>query len=90
MKDYSDKWWFPVLCDYEWFKKIREDYPENADESDDFLIDYYNDGRKYSVTWDHVGDAYADYEELADAFFELLEELEKKGNQHLEDQKKRV
>lgn len=36
------------------------------------LHDYYNHGKKYSTTWDHVGDAYAEYEKLADAYLALL------------------
>ena len=85
MKDYSDKWWFPVLCDEKWYKRIREDYPEMAHESDEYLHDYYNDQRKYSILWDHVGEAYAEYEKLADAYLELLNEVKKAGKQHLED-----
>lgn len=65
------KWWQPVLTDDEWLARIREDYPENAAESDDWLRDNYADGQKYAVTWDHLGDAYANWEELADAYLEL-------------------
>ena len=88
MKDYSDKWWFPVRCNDAYFNRLRKDYPETAEYSDEYLHEYYNGSRKYSITWDHLGDAYAEYEELVDAFFELLDEAEKEGNQPLEEPKK--
>ena len=69
----SDKpYWFPELCDEAYFKRLREDYPDKAEMSDEELHDYYNEGRKYAVTWDHVGDAYEEYENLADAFLGLV------------------
>jgi len=69
----SDKeWWFPEICDDEYFKRLRLDYPNRADWSDEMLHDYFAEGRKYSITWDHVGDAYGEYEKLADAYLELL------------------
>ena len=67
----NKEWWEPTLTDAAWLARIREDYPNNADESDDWLRDYYADGRKYAVTWDHVGDAYDDWEMLADAYLKL-------------------
>lgn len=68
----NDKpWWFPKICDKTYFDRLREDYPDNAHMTDDELSDYYNNGRKYSITWDHVGDAYAEYEKLADAYLLL-------------------
>jgi hypothetical protein len=71
----SDKpWWFPVLCDENYYKQLRDDYPESAGMSDDELHEDYADGRKYAVTWDHTGDAYDEYEKLADAYIELLKE----------------
>ena len=69
-------WWYPVLCDEAWCKRIREDYPENAHMDDDELRDYYNDGRKYQITWDHIGDAYEDWEPLAEAFLALQKDDE--------------
>lgn len=36
-------------------------YPQLDDGSDE-------GGRKYRVLWDHIGDAYGDYEPLADAY----------------------
>jgi len=68
------EWWFPVLCDEEHFARLREDYPENAHITDEELHDHYDHGKKYSTAWDHVGDAYVEYEELADAYLALLAE----------------
>jgi hypothetical protein len=66
-------WWFPVVCDTEHFKLLREDYPEDTEgKSDEEIHDYYDDGKKYSVTWGHIGDAYEEYEKLADAYLQLL------------------
>ena len=66
-------WWFPVLADDAWVARIREDYPEHtANMDDDDVRHEYAEGRKYAALWDHTGDAYADYEKLADAYLELL------------------
>lgn len=74
----SDKpWWWPVLANAAYFARLREDYPEHTDEDDDWLHQHYGEGRKYPVTWDHVGDAYAEYEELVDAFFTQEQQLTK-------------
>ena len=69
----SGPWWWPRLTDGAWLARIREDYPEEAHRSDEGLRDYYADGRKYDVLWDHVGDAYEQFEPLADAALEMLE-----------------
>lgn len=77
----KESWCYPVICDAAYFARLRDDYPENAYMDDDGLHEYYNDGRKYSITWDHIGDAYEEYEPLADAFFE-----QEKRIKELEDQ----
>jgi len=65
-------WWFPVKVDAAYFARLRADYPEGVGGmDDDELHEHYGGGRKYPVTWDHVGDAYAEYEKVADAFFAL-------------------
>ena len=75
----ENPWWFPVLCDEAYFARLREDYPENADWSDDELHSYYNDSRKYQCLWDHTGDAYEEWEPLADAYLALVQQrLEQK------------
>lgn len=43
-------------------------FPERSNEEDEELT-----GRKYSDTWDHLGDARDEYEKLADAYLALLE-----------------
>lgn len=70
-------WWFPELCDKSYFDRLREDYEEASGKGDEQLLDEYNDGRKYSVTWDHIGDAYAQYEPMADCFLQMHAALEK-------------
>ena len=74
-------WWWPEITDAEWIARIRSDYPEDTEDLDDDTIrEEYADGRKYAVTWDHIGDAYGDWERLADAFLALLSEREKGGD----------
>ena len=76
MMDKADEkpWWFPRVVDQEYFDELREDYPDKAHWTNEELDDYFNEyGRKYSITWDHVGDAYEEYEELADAYLKLLD-----------------
>lgn len=66
------EWWEPELTDAAWCARIREDYPEKAaDMSDEEIRDYYADGQKYATTWDHTGDAYEQFEKLADAYLAL-------------------
>lgn len=70
---YEKEWWFPERADTkEYCQRLREDYPEEAHMDDETLMEHFNESRRYSVTWDHIGDAYAEYEKLADAFLELL------------------
>lgn len=66
-------WWFPVLADAAWCARLRTDYPEATEGMDDeALRDEYAHGWKYADTWDHLGDARAEYEKLADAYLALL------------------
>lgn len=66
-------WWFPELADATYFARLREDYPDKAGWTDDELNDHFNEGgQKYVDTWDHLGDARAQFEALADAYLELL------------------
>lgn len=65
-------WWFPQLADAAWCARIRSEYPEAASLDDDEIRDEYADGWKYADTWDHLGEARAEYEKLADAYLELL------------------
>lgn len=73
-------WWWPVPMDDEWRDYIRHEYysVRGAEEVSDEQIDYiYGNGSKYVDVWDHLGDARASYEKLADAFFKLLNETGK-------------
>jgi len=62
------EWWFPKLTDSAWCQEKRSDYPDYAHLDDDALREKYAKGRKYQVLWDHLGDAYEEWEKLADAF----------------------
>jgi hypothetical protein len=73
--------WWPVRMDKEYLDRLRVDYPENASMSDEDLIDYYGEGWvNFSDTWDHLGDARAEYEKLAEAFLQLVSETGKSPN----------
>ena len=71
----KDQWWFPVLIDEDHIAQLRQDYPEHAGKTDEELIDYFDNHQKYSTTWDHVGDAYEEYEPLADSYLEALKHI---------------
>jgi len=74
-------WWFPVLVNDAYIARLRKDYPDVTKNLDNAEVhDKYCDGRKYAVLWDNVGDAYTEYEKLADAYLGLLEYLESKKN----------
>lgn len=85
---FCDEWWFPTRVDDKYFARLREDYPEDTEgKSDEELHDYYCEGQKYATTWDHTGDAYEQFEKLADAFLELLSK--QNGGDHLQDPEER-
>jgi hypothetical protein len=70
----NDKpFWYPVLADAAWCNRIREEYPEYASKTDEEIVEEVNEGVKYVTCWDNCGDAYYDYEKLADAFLQLVE-----------------
>ena len=73
-------WWFPVITDAAWCERIRSDYSEDTDGMDDDDIrDEYADGCKYADLWDHTGDAREQFEELADAYLELLDQWNRRA-----------
>jgi len=73
-------WWEPQLVDADYVKQLRKDYPEYADMDDEELKEHFEVGdQKYATTWDHIGDAYAEFEPLADAYFKMKAILEKSG-----------
>ncbi len=73
----SDPWWWPERTDEAFFGRLRKDYPEDAHLSDEALREEYDAPGKYSTTWDNTGDAYDEYEKLADAFLVLIEVCER-------------
>lgn len=60
--------WEPVLADAEYAEHLRKDYSDDANMSDDEILFKYCGFRKYVILWDHVGDAYLDYERLSDEY----------------------
>jgi hypothetical protein len=73
-------WWWPEIIDDEHLARLRADYPDKASMDDESLLDYFDNGKSkggFSTTWDHVGDAYADYGKLAHAFLALVKETGK-------------
>lgn len=63
-------WWFPRVCDEAYCNELRKDTGDYH-LTDEELIDEYNEGAKYSKTWDHTGDAYEQFEPLADDYLKL-------------------
>ena len=75
----SDKpWWFPRPTDAAWCAYIRSEYDDAADLSDDEIRNKYAEGQEYATTWDHCGDAYEQFKELADAYLALLKQKDPK------------
>ena len=79
-------WWFPVVCDGAYFERLRKDYPENASMSDEELHEHYNNGQKYENLWDHTGDAYDQFEKLADDWIKLRTVVENIASQLTTDE----
>ena len=73
--------WWPKVIDDNRIKELREEYPATtARLSDEGVLDYYEEGKPkggFTTLWDHVGEAYEDYEKLATAFLRLVEETGK-------------
>ena len=65
-------WWHPTKTDRTWCARLRKDYPDDANLSDESLRDKYADGCIYAITWDNLKDAYSNYEQLANAYLKLL------------------
>ncbi len=65
------EWWEPVLTDEAWCARVRADYARASSMTDDEIRREYADGQKYAVTWDNTGDAYDQFERLADAYLAL-------------------
>jgi hypothetical protein len=67
-------YWFPVLNDADYLKRLREAYPGDAHlDDDDLRHKYTNDpDARYVDVWDHLGDAREDWEQLADHFLEAI------------------
>ena len=77
MADMKGEWWYPRLVDDAYLKRLRKDYPESAHLADDELRAEYECEEKYATLWDHIGDAYGEYEKVADRMLELEAEVER-------------
>ncbi len=66
-------YWFPVKTDEKWIARVRSDFPEDTkDMADEYIRELYADGWKYADNWDNLQDARDSYEQLADAYLELI------------------
>ena len=83
MSEKGEYWW-PELADADYFARMRKDYPEHSHLSDEELGEYFEVRGKYADTWDHAGDAYNDYEPLADDWFKLRAVLARIGEMECE------
>jgi hypothetical protein len=81
MKNYKKEWWYPTIINDEYIAQLREDYPDETEDLDDeSVLEYFNEfDQKYATTWDHVGDAYEEYEPLVEAFLEYEAKLKELG-----------
>lgn len=71
-----DEPWFPKLTDDKFVESIRSKLGEEVSRyTDNEIIEYFASGRKYTVTFEDLDDAYDKYEKLADAYINLLDEL---------------
>ena len=77
----SDReWWEPTPTDPAWVERVRSDYPEAcAGHDDEWVRDKYANGRRYGVLWDHIGDAYEQFEALADAYLAMKRAAREEG-----------
>lgn len=79
----KNAWWLPILADEKWCTRIRSNYPNDAAMDDESLRNKYANGRKYAVTWDHLGDAYDQFESLADAYRALVKRVKEVETQSM-------
>jgi len=85
MSEEKKPWWWPVEVNDEYFERLRSDYPDKSEWSNDRLMEYFSDGwEEFSDTWDHLGDARDEYEKLARAFLNLVKECGKKPADFIE------
>lgn len=90
MKLYKDEWWYPIRMDAAYVERLRRDYPDGTAGKDDATVRAdYDSCEKYEHSWDHQGEAYDQFEPLADAFL-LLESRAVELETENEALKKRV
>ena len=82
MTEQNDKpWWWPQIIDDDYIKTLRQEYVEDTKGlSDEDVLCHFDNGKKkgqFSITWDHIGDAYEEYEQLAKVFLKLINETGK-------------
>jgi hypothetical protein len=65
-------WWWPQRVDDAYLSRLRKDYPEEAHLTDGELLAHFECEDKYAHLWDHLGDAYEQFEPVADLMLKLL------------------
>ena len=70
-------YWLAEITDEKWCARVRREYEDAAGMDDEKIREEYANGNKFAVLWDHLGDAYEDYESLAEAYLKLLAECGK-------------
>ena len=65
--------WHPELTDKAWCKEVRNQGYDDEDHGldDDEIREKYAGGRRYATTWDHIGDAYDEWEPMCDDWLRL-------------------
>lgn len=74
----KQEWWYPSITNAAWCQETRDERHKKEDQSadDEEIRDEYADGQKYWTGWDHCGDAYAQFEPLADSWLEQQARIE--------------
>jgi hypothetical protein len=74
-------WWWLEETTAAWCQRVREDYPDDANNMDDEEVrETYADGNKYADTWDHLGDARESIDHMMDVLNALAARAAKGGD----------
>jgi hypothetical protein len=71
MVQMTKPWWYPQRSDDRQYLEELKSMCDEICPSDTYLIERFNNGLKYVNTHDHLGDAAAEHEVLADNFLEM-------------------
>jgi len=71
------EWWYPQTKK-EMADELREEHPEQKELSDQEILDQFDiSDIKYVTTWDNIGDAQEQFEEVADRLLEQEEDIKR-------------